>query len=77
VDLPWSVSVWGGDLMRTPIARRALERGGHLHVGLEEHFDPARKPTNEELVREAVALCAEVGRPVASCSEAAAILGLP
>jgi uncharacterized protein (DUF849 family) len=31
----------------------------------------------EELVREAVALCAEVGRPVASCSEAAAILGLP
>jgi uncharacterized protein (DUF849 family) len=77
VDLPWSVSVWGGDLMATPIARRALERGGHLHVGLEEHFDPARKPTNEELVREAVALCREVGRPVASCTEAAAILGLP
>ena len=38
--LPWSVSVWGGDLMATPVARLALERGGHLHVGLEEHFDP-------------------------------------
>jgi uncharacterized protein (DUF849 family) len=77
VDLPWSVSVWGGDLFATPIARRALERGGHLHVGLEEHFDPARKPTNEELVREAVSLCNEVGRPVASCAEAARILALP
>ena len=40
VDLPWSVSVWGGDLFDTPVARRALERGGHLHVGLEEHFHP-------------------------------------
>ena len=44
--LPWSVSVWGGDLIETPIARLALERGGHLHVGLEEHSGP-RHPTNE------------------------------
>jgi uncharacterized protein (DUF849 family) len=77
VDLPWSVSVWGGDLLETPIARRALERGGHLHVGLEEHFHPSRKPTNEELVRQAVALCDEVGRPIASCAEAERILTLP
>jgi uncharacterized protein (DUF849 family) len=46
-------------------------------VGLEEHFHPERKPTNEELVRQAVALCNEVGRPVASVAEAASILGLP
>lgn len=77
VDLPWSVSVWGGDLLRTPVARLALERGGHLHVGLEEHFDPERKPTNEELVREAADLVAEVGRPLATTEETAAILGLP
>ncbi len=75
--LPWSVSVWGGDLLQTPIARRALELGGHLHVGLEEHFDPERKPTNEELVREAAELVAKLGRPLASPSQAAAILGLP
>jgi uncharacterized protein (DUF849 family) len=75
--LPWSVSVWGGDLLATPIARLALERGGHLHVGLEEHFHPERKPTNEELVREAAALIAEVGRPLADGAQAAAILGLP
>jgi uncharacterized protein (DUF849 family) len=77
VDLPWSVSVWGGDLFDSPIAKRALERGGHLHVGLEEHFHPERKPTNEELVRQAVSLCNEVGRPVASSAEAARILRLP
>lgn len=77
VDLPWSVSVWGGDLFATPIAKLALERGGHLHVGLEEHFDPDRKPTNTELVEQAVALAAQVGRPVATTAEAAAILRLP
>ncbi|MFN0092388.1 MAG: 3-keto-5-aminohexanoate cleavage protein [Acidimicrobiales bacterium] len=75
--LAWSVSVWGGDLMQTPVARLALELGGHLHVGLEEHFDPDRKPTNVELIEEAVALCKEVGRPVAGCAEAAELLGVP
>lgn len=76
-DLPWSVSVWGGDLLATPVARLALERGGHLHVGLEEHFDPDRKPTNLELVREAAALVHEVGRPLASCADATRLLRLP
>ncbi|MBV1906474.1 MAG: 3-keto-5-aminohexanoate cleavage protein [Pseudomonadales bacterium] len=75
--LPWSVSVWGGDLFDTPIARRALELGGHLHVGLEEHFHPEYKPTNEQILQQATALCAEVGRPVATTVEAARILGLP
>ena len=76
-NLPWSVSVWGGDLLQTPIARLALELGGHLHVGIEEHFDPERKPTNEELVREAARLVAAVGRPVATRADAEKILGLP
>ena len=75
--LPWSVSVWGGDLLETPVARLAVERGGHLHVGLEEHFSPDRKPTNEELVREAVELCEKVGRPVATHDEAVEIMNLP
>lgn len=75
--LPWSVSVWGGDLLETPVARLAVELGGHLHVGLEEHFHPERKPTNEELVREAAALVASVGRPVASIADAERILALP
>jgi uncharacterized protein (DUF849 family) len=75
--LPWSVSVWGGDLMATPVARLALEHGGHLHVGLEEHYDPAHSPTNVELVEQAVALAAEVGRPIATTEQAVSLLGLP
>ena len=76
-DIPWSVSVWGGDLMATPVARLALELGGHLHVGIEEFYDPDRSPTNQELLAEAVALCARVGRPVATSAETADMLGLP
>jgi uncharacterized protein (DUF849 family) len=76
-DLPWSVSAWGGDLFETPVARQALERGGHLHVGLEEHFHPTNKPTNEEIVRQAVDLANEVGRPIADPRETSRILDLP
>jgi uncharacterized protein (DUF849 family) len=74
-DLPWSVSVLGGDVLRTPVARLALEAGGHLKVGLEDHVGD-RQPTNQELVAEAVALAAEVGRRPATCGEAAEILRL-
>ena len=73
--LPWSVSVWGGDLMETPIARRALELGGHLHVGLEEYAGD-RRPTNAELIGECVALAIEVGRPVAPTAQTAELLGI-
>lgn len=76
-DLPWSVSVWGGDLMQTPIAKLALERGGHLHIGVEEFYSKERSPSNEELIREARALCEKVGRPLASFDETRALLGLP
>lgn len=75
--LPWAVSVWGGDLMATPLARLAVELGGHLHVGLENFHDPDRQPCNVELITECVELCNEMGRPVASCTEAAEILGVP
>jgi uncharacterized protein (DUF849 family) len=75
-DLPWSVAIIGGDLTQSEIVRPALQRGAHLHVGLEDHAGP-RTPSNEELVREAVALCEEVGRPVATRDDAAKILNLP
>ena len=74
--IPWAVSVVGGDVARADVASYALERGGHLHLGLE-FFDGDRTPTNVELVHEAVALCAAHHRPVASCAETATLLGLP
>ncbi len=75
-DLPWAVSVVGGDLLETEVAAAALERGGHLHLGLEFYGGPGR-PTNLELVTEAVALCRAHGRPPASPDQAAELLGLP
>ena len=73
--LAWAVSAVGDDLTETAVCAAALARGGHLHIGLEFYGGP-RTPTNTTLVAEAVAACAAAGRPVASCGDAAAILGL-
>jgi uncharacterized protein (DUF849 family) len=73
--VPWAVSIAGRDVVASEIAPLALAAGGHLHVGLE-FFGGDRQPSNTELVAEAVARCAGAGRPVASCDEASAILGL-
>jgi uncharacterized protein (DUF849 family) len=75
-ELPWAASAVGADVVRTEVCRAALDAGGHLHVGLE-FYGGDRTPTNAQLVREAVDACAAARRPVASCEEAAAILGLP
>jgi 3-keto-5-aminohexanoate cleavage enzyme len=75
-DLPWAVSVVGGDVCTTDVAVAALERGGHLHLGLE-FFGGDRAPSNAELVEEAVQLCQKVSRPVATPDQAAEILRLP
>jgi len=75
-DLVWAVSAVGDDLVRTEVCRAALDLGGHLHVGLE-FYGGDRTPTNAELVTEAAEACAAAGRPVATCDEAATILGLP
>ena len=71
--MPWSVALPGGDLFATPIARLALERGGHLRVGLEDYAGPGQ-PTNVDLLQQARKLCAEVGRPVATPAQAAELL---
>src|SRR6478735_1436307 len=74
-DVAWAVSAVGDDLPRTPVCAAALARGGHLHIGLEFYGGP-RTPTNVELVGEAVAASASAGRPVATCDQAAEVLGL-
>jgi 3-keto-5-aminohexanoate cleavage enzyme len=75
-DLPWSVTVMGGDVAATPLARLAIDLGGHVRVGLED-FAGQRSPSNVELVAEVAAMAARCGRPVATPDEAAAILKLP
>lgn len=71
--MPWSVALPCGDVFATPIARLALERGGHLRVGLEDYAGPGQ-PTNVDLLEQARKLCAEVGRPVATPAQAAELL---
>jgi len=72
--IPWAVALVDGDLLGHPLARTALERGGHLRVGIEDHPDG---PANADQVRAAAALAAAVGRPVATLADTEAILGLP
>ena len=74
-DLPWLVSAQGGDVIACGLARIALERGGHLQVGLEPSGDAQR--SNVELVENAVTLATAVGRPVATPTQARALLQLP
>jgi uncharacterized protein (DUF849 family) len=74
--LPWAVSVMGGDVTATGLAQLALERGGHIRLGLED-FAGSRTPTNAELVAEVVAMAHKVGRDVAASAAAAALLDLP
>jgi uncharacterized protein (DUF849 family) len=72
-EIPWAVAVLGGSLLDTPIARAALERGGHLRVGLED-WDAG--PPNVEQVAAAAQLARDAGRAVADAGAAAAVLGL-
>jgi 3-keto-5-aminohexanoate cleavage enzyme len=71
--LRWMVAVPGGDVAATGLARRAIEAGGHVRVGLEDHRGPEH-PTNAELVAEVVELAAACGRPVATPAEAYEVL---
>jgi uncharacterized protein (DUF849 family) len=75
-DLTWAVAVFGADVIETGIARQALENGGHLRVGLED-VGTTRQVGNRQLVDEAAALCAELGRPLATPTQALEILDAP
>jgi uncharacterized protein (DUF849 family) len=73
-EIAWAVAVLGGSLLDTPIARAALERGGHLRIGLED-WDTG--PANAEQTAAAAELCGAAGRSVATIDDASRILGLP
>ncbi|GLZ54608.1 3-keto-5-aminohexanoate cleavage protein [Actinomycetospora sp. NBRC 106378] len=73
--LPWSVAVLGGDVVGCGLAALALERGGHVRVGLEDYAGP-RTPTNVDLLDELLELLAASGRRPATCAEARATLGI-
>jgi 3-keto-5-aminohexanoate cleavage enzyme len=73
--LPWSVAVLGGDVVGCGLAERAIRRGGHVRVGLEDHAGPGT-PSNAELLAAAVALVERLHRAPATIAEARATLGI-
>ena len=72
-SLQWSVGLFGDSLLDSPVARYAVEKGGHLRVGIED-IASVTDATNVETVEAAVALATEVGRPIATPTQARAIL---
>lgn len=75
VDLPWLVATQGDNILDTPVARYALEKGGHIRVG-EEDVSGTTHLRNDELVTAAVELAASVGRPLVKGLEAKKHLGM-
>jgi uncharacterized protein (DUF849 family) len=75
-SLPWSVAVLGGDVVGCGLATLALERGGHVRVGLEDYAGE-KTPSNEALVEQAVELISTEGRRVATPAETLELLGIP
>jgi uncharacterized protein (DUF849 family) len=55
----------------------AIERGGHVRVGIEDYGGSKRNPRNEELVAEIVELGRSLGRRPATIEELPELLRLP
>lgn len=75
-SLPWAVAAIGDCVVETGLAKLAIDRGGHVRVGLED-FGGERQPGNLELIAEVVALAVAAGRPIATPTQAARMLQLP
>lgn len=73
--LPWAAAVVGGCPLQSGMAKLALEKGGHIRLGLEDYAGD-RTPSNRELLGELVALAASLGRSPAGSRGTARILGL-
>lgn len=73
--LPWAAAVVGGCLIESGMAKLALEKGGHIRLGLED-FAGERTPSNRQLLGEVVDLARSLGRSPAGSAGTARILGL-
>src|SRR5689334_18907010 len=73
--LPWSVAVLGGDVVGCGLAERAIRRGGHVRVGLEDWAGPG-EPSNQDLLRAAVDLVERLGRQPATIPDTRRLLGI-
>ena len=76
VGVEWSVMCAGGNLF--PLVGAAIERGGHIAIGLGDYpYEEFGTPRNGELVERVALMARQVGREVATPKEARRILGVP
>ena len=76
-DAPWCAAGIGAS--QSVLNEWAIAAGGHARTGLEDNVRLDRAtlaPSNAALVRRAVEICGQYGRPVATWQEARQILGL-
>lgn len=62
-SLPWIASLFGDSVLDSDLARHALERGGHLRVGIEDAAGRTEL-TNAQMVERAATLAESLGREV-------------
>src|SRR5215470_1260760 len=71
----WGVVCYGGNLL--PLVGAALERGGHIAIGLGDyHYQEMETPTNAQLISRVARMAREMGRQVATPEETRQALGL-
>jgi uncharacterized protein (DUF849 family) len=71
---PWIVNAVGANAF--PVIAGAIERGGHVAVGIPDcSYAELGPPTNAELVRHVIDMAHTMGPEVATAAEAREILG--
>ncbi len=74
VDHVWLIHCYGPAILE--MAAEAIERGGHVRIGLGDETFPDTQPTNAELVGRIAEMARAAGRPLASPAQARELLGL-
>lgn len=72
-DIPWCLGVVGEAILSTSVVRYAIERGGHVRVGIEDAAGRSNQ-TSAEMVRAVMEMARDIGRPVAQGDAARAAL---
>ncbi len=71
----WGVLCYGANLL--PLVGPAIERGGHISIGLGDYAYPELEtPTNARLIARAAQMAREMGRDIATPEETRKALGL-
>jgi uncharacterized protein (DUF849 family) len=75
VRCEWAVLCYGGNLL--PLVGAAIERGGHISIGLGDyHYRELETPTNARLISRVAQMAREMGRDIATPEETRKALGL-